>query len=201
MYCTDEEILASFQKDMEKGGRLLFNRYYKPLVLFAETMLSESDLAEDIVQDVFYDFIHDKVFLRVTPEALSTWLFRCVKHACLNRQRDRKEICQADMLLYDVAEEEARTVSPELIADIHKAIRQLPEQTRKVISLVILRDRKYQEAADELHISINTVKSLLSSGLKTLRKQFPDNLFFLFMLRTEGGEMPELCDISGDCCR
>ena len=83
MYCTDEEILASFQKDMEKGGRLLFNRYYKPLVLFAETMLSGSDLAEDIVQDVFYDFIHDKVFLRVTPEALSTWLFRCVKHACL----------------------------------------------------------------------------------------------------------------------
>lgn len=151
--------------------------------MFADTFLPGSDVAEDFVQDVFYRFIKDKTFLHMTPDALATYLFRCVKHACLNYRRDRREICEADLLHYDLAEEEAMTISPELIDNIRQAIKALPEQTRKIITAIIIHDKKYQETADELHISINTVKSLLASGLKTLRRQFPDTLLLLFMLR------------------
>ena len=183
MHETDAEILDALRKNINKGGELLFKRYYKPLVMFADTFLPGSDVAEDFVQDVFYRFIKDKTFLHMTPDALATYLFRCVKHACLNYRRDRREICEADLLHYDLAEEEAITISPELIDNIRQAIKALPEQTRKIITAIIIHDKKYQETADELHISSNTVKSLLASGLKTLRGQFPDTLVLLFMLR------------------
>lgn len=130
MHETDAEILDALRKNINKGGELLFKRYYKPLVMFADTFLPGSDVAEDFVQDVFYRFIKDKTFLHMTPDALATYLFRCVKHACLNYRRDRREICEADLLHYDLAEEEAMTISPELIDNIRQAIKALPEQTR-----------------------------------------------------------------------
>ena len=74
MHETDAEILDALRKNINKGGELLFKRYYKPLVMFADTFLPGSDVAEDFVQDVFYRFIKDKTFLHMTPDG-STYPF------------------------------------------------------------------------------------------------------------------------------
>ena len=41
MRVSDSEILIAFQKDMNEGGKLLFQRYYKPLVLFSGSILDD----------------------------------------------------------------------------------------------------------------------------------------------------------------
>ena len=58
MYPSASEILTAFTKNPDEGGKLLFERYYKPLVLFADSFLTDIHFSEDIVQDVFYDFIN-----------------------------------------------------------------------------------------------------------------------------------------------
>lgn len=179
---SDSEILDAFQQDINKGGKLLFQRYYKPLVLFSGSMLDDCNFPEDIVQDVFYQFIRTKAWRSLIPSALSTYLFRCVKNACLNKIRDQREFSKVELLMYDTIEEEATTISPELIDAIRGAIRKLPEKTRAVITAVVVEGKKYKEAAEELKVSVNTVKTLLSTGLKQLRQQFPDSLLLLFMM-------------------
>lgn len=42
-----------------------------------------------------------------------------------------------------------------------------------------MQDMKYQEVADDLHISINTVKTLLRNGIKHLRSHFSQHLELL----------------------
>ena len=37
MYPSASEILTAFTKNPDEGGKLLFERYYKPLVLFADS--------------------------------------------------------------------------------------------------------------------------------------------------------------------
>lgn len=37
----------------QKGMDLLFDAYYKPLVVWADTFLRDLNLAEDVVQDLF----------------------------------------------------------------------------------------------------------------------------------------------------
>ena len=192
MYCTngkldvmdvsDVEILTAFQKDMNKGGKLLFQRYYKPLVLFSGSMLNDCSFPEDIVQEVFYQFIKNNAYRQLMPEALGTYLFRCVKNACLNKIRDQKEFAQAELLKYDAIEEEATTVSLELIEAIRRAIEELPQKTRMVVTYIIVEGKRYKETAEELGVSVNTVKTLLSGGLKQLRQQFPDSLLLFFLL-------------------
>ena len=44
---------------------------------------------------------------------------------------------------------------------------------------VFMQDMKYQEVADDLHISINTVKTLLRNGIKHLRSHFSQHLELL----------------------
>lgn len=182
MQIADEEILAAFSEDVNKGGKLLFQRYYKPLVVFSSSLLDDCAYLEDMVQDVFYHFIRGKIYQRVSPKALGTFLFRSVKNACMNKMRDSREYSRAELLTLEAAEEEAMTVSPELMQAIHAAIEALPEKTRAVIHAVVIEGKKYREAADQLGVSINTVKTLLSHGLKQLRQQFPDPLIFFFIL-------------------
>ena len=44
MGVSDSEILTAFQRNMNEGGKLLFQRYYKPLVLFSGSMLDDLSL-------------------------------------------------------------------------------------------------------------------------------------------------------------
>ena len=180
MYPSASEILTAFTKNPDEGGKLLFERYYKPLVLFADSFLTDIHFSEDIVQDVFYDFIKHRSYRQIAPEALTTYLFRCIRNTCLNRLRNRKLVMEAELLKFEAAEEEAMTISPELIAAIRETIKQLPDKTRQVIVSILIQGKKYKETAEELNVSVNTLKTLLNYGVKQLRKQFPDTLLLIF---------------------
>lgn len=49
----DSVILETLQNNSNADGDLLFERYYKPLVLFADSMVSNLVDSEDLVQGVF----------------------------------------------------------------------------------------------------------------------------------------------------
>lgn len=180
---SETDILAAFSRSSDEGGRLLFERYYKPLVLFSAFFLNDHSSAEDVVQDVFYNFIRNRTYRQIMAEALTAYLFRCVKNACLNCLRDRRFFFDVELLEAQAVEEEAMTFSPELISAICEAIASLPEKTRLVVTAVMVQGKKYKEAAVELNISVNTVKTLLSHGLKQLRSQFSDFQLLFFWIR------------------
>lgn len=180
----DSVILEILQKDRNAGGELLFQRYYKPLLLFANSIISDQAYAEDLVQEVFYHFIRGEVYRKIMPEVLATYLFRSVKNAAMDRLSQKKTVVSPlDMLRYDVMEEEYQTIDPELIFAIHRAIKALPGRTRLVVEAVFLQGKKYKEVAEELQISVNTVKTLLAKGLKQLRTLFSETLLLLYMLK------------------
>ena len=181
----DSVILEKLQKDRNAGGELLFERYYKPLVLFANSIISDQVYAEDLVQEVFYHFIRGEVYRKITPEVLATYLFRSVKNAALDRLNQKKIVASPlNTLRYDIMEEEYQTIDPEVIFAIHRAIKSLPGRTRLVVEAVFLKGKKYKEVAEELHISVNTVKTLLANGLKQLRTLFSETLILLFFLKS-----------------
>lgn len=184
MNVTDEEILIALRGRFEVGGNLLFIRYYKPLVLFANSIISDLSYAEDLVQDVFYKFIRDKVYENDFPLSLSTYLFRAVKNTCLNVINRKEVVCYGiDLLYYDKEDEKTFLIEPHLVEKIMQEIEGLPERTKFILKAVIFERKKYQDVATECGITINTVKSLLKNGLKTLRSLFPDHFMLLLLIR------------------
>ena len=78
---------------------------------------------------------------------------------------------------YDFLQEVTRQ---ETMRMLYVAIDQLPPQTRNVI-LLNLEGKTNPEVAEELGISVNTVKCLKKSAYETLREALSKNYFVILM--------------------
>ena len=70
-------------------------------------------------------------------------------------------------------------ISYELAELLDRAIDEMPEERRRVFILVRMENKTYQEAADMLHISVNTVKY----HLKRAHAELQDKLSAYILLQ------------------
>ncbi len=176
----NEEIL---KKGDLIGFKFFFKSFYPSLCLFANKYLKDKDVSLDVVQDAFlYLWNKDADFHSVN--AAKSYLYQYVKNRSLNFLRDnelRKKIdlknMESEIFFKDnLVEEETYQI-------IFDAIRTLPPQGQRVIELS-LDGLKNQEIADQLGISINTVKTIKLRAFAALRIELKDNIFLLFVLQT-----------------
>ncbi len=169
---SDEIIKTTYVKNKGDGIRMLFDKYYAALVMYARQMIYDVVSAEDIVQE-FFSKLWDSDYLKnIEAEKLRSYLFRSIRNAVITYSK-RNDLLRntSDVSDIIIEEEVISNIDEELIAATKKAIRNLPERTRIAVEKVMVEHMKYQEAADEMGISINTVKYLLKDGLKKLRTE------------------------------
>lgn len=185
MSVSDAQIIALLQAGKRQGMNALFDRYYKPLVVFADDLLHDLPEAEDTVLEQFVKLWEKELYEHIHPNALSTFLFTIVKNACMN-QITKKGLPteQLDLPHYAIAQEESYLLDETVIETVLAAVRKLPEKTQQVVQSVMCQGLSYQETADELEVSINTVKTLLKAGMRELRSELEEykKMFLLFML-------------------
>ena len=185
MSVSDAQIIALLQAGKRQGMNALFDRYYKPLVVFADDLLHDLPEAEDTVLEQFVKLWEKELYEHIHPNALSTFLFTIVKNACMN-QITKKGLPteQLDLPHYAIAQEESYLLDETVIETVLAAVRKLPEKTQQVVQSVMCQGHSYQETADELKVSINTVKTLLKAGMRELRSELEEykKMFLLFML-------------------
>ncbi len=68
---------------------LLYERYFSKMVWYAGRFLSDSQSAEDIVQEVFIKIIRDPEKFDTT-KIFSTWIYTVTANLCKNKLRDEK---------------------------------------------------------------------------------------------------------------
>ncbi len=179
----DQDILLKLNAHDEQGIEALFIRYYKPLVVFAGSYLHNLAEAEDLVQEQIVKLWTKQAFAPVRAEAFSTFLFTVIKNACLNWLEKRKlSLTSLEFPHFQIAQEEANQMEDEKVKLIAATLEQLPFKTRMVVDLILLQDKTYKQAAEELNVSVNTVKTLLKQGIKGLRRQLKDQHDRLILL-------------------
>ena len=181
---------SKMEKTKNRAGKKerfehIYKEYSKPMYLYALSFLVSEEVAEDAIEEVFINFWKDETYHKIQNEVTKTYLFRSVKNNCLNRLK-KKDVLRdrLDLFREDVAEEEMMMWNDTLIQEVGTAIEEMPEQTREIIQSVFFREMKYQEVADYLGISINTVKTLLKNGMRHLRERFAErvDLFLIIVL-------------------
>lgn len=168
--------------DMVKGGseaayKSFFYNYYSDLVYYAVSIIHDTSLAEDLVQDFFVDFWTNKRYNSVKTN-LSSFLFRSIRNNCLNYIRDVecKNKHLSDYTIEDnVVESSIEEAEQKEI--LYKAINQLPDKCKQIFIKCCVHEYKYQEVAEDLDISINTVRTQMSRAFKSLRKSLSPSLF------------------------
>jgi len=148
-----------------------FCKNYKTACLIALKYVKEYNLAEDLVQDVFIMLWEKKENLQIHTN-LSNYLFTAVKNHSINLvQRNRSITTSLSELFVDLPEEEASNSfsQEELAVKVYKAIQELPQACQAIFRLAYEQNYSYQEIADTLHVSKNTVKTQMGIAYKQLR--------------------------------
>ena len=143
----------------KKEFKALFDLHFKALCIFRNKYTQAQAISEDIVQDVFINLWNDqKVFAHVN--AVKAYLYTSVRNKCLNYIRDSAKFNEKISSSMAETEEEIsnQVIEEDTFNQLYIEIKDLPKSAQEVM-LLALNGLKNQEIADELDISVNTVKT------------------------------------------
>jgi RNA polymerase sigma-70 factor, ECF subfamily len=166
---ADWDLMKQVAQDDEHALRRLVGRYQGLLVNFFLRSGAQS-FAEDLVQETFirlYRYRH-----RAEPRArFTTFLHTLARHVWVDHVRRGsratrlREAWQAEQPDADTASAAAAGVR----LDAARALQELPDEPRAVVTLLFFQGLSQAEAAEVLGIPVGTVKSRLFNALQRLR--------------------------------
>ena len=149
----------------------LFKFNYRPLCMYALHYLQDTDLAEDIVQESFTT-LWEKIGQGFPIINRRTYLYMTVRNRCLDHLR-RKGFPTESLRPHDsygIIDENDAEERSVIEANLWTAIDSLPEKCRQVFLMSKRDGMKYEEIAQELGLSVNTVRNQISKALKVLKE-------------------------------
>lgn len=186
MVISDKAVISSLRLGDKKVYEQLFLDNYKNLVLYAKKFVMETEIARDLVQDVFV-YLWDKRQKLTIDKSLSSYLFRAVHNACINylKREGTKENYIKEFLIKlnegaykTTASEDAYelVVHKDLKERIERIIETLPEQCRNIFRMSRFRGMKNKEIAEIYSISPRTVETQIYRALKILKEKLKPHL-------------------------
>ncbi|MEZ4905935.1 MAG: RNA polymerase sigma-70 factor [Spirosomataceae bacterium] len=176
----DDELFIrkALEANLRMGVELLYKRYYQPMCTHAVKFVGSRETAEDIVSEIFFQFYANKTFLEINT-SYRIYLFRTVRNRAynylrwdLNRKADLIEAAQKPTL--DEHQPDQISQFEELYHDVEEAVNKLPIERRRIYLMRKFEGKKYQEIADELHLSVKTVDVQLSRANQFIRNLLKD---------------------------
>jgi len=173
MILKEQQELRKIRKgDLESFEKLFFS-FYPGLLRYAEMLVRKLEIAEEIVQDVFYNVWKNRESIRIT-QSWKSYLYRSVyNNSMMYLRKKRREVSLEEGLF---PEKEGNSPDPfqelefnEVSAVVSETISSLPERTREIFLLNRQEGLKYREIAERLSISVKTVEANMGRALKALR--------------------------------
>ena len=177
---TDQYLVDSIKNSNQGVFELVFNYYYSGLVVFADRMIKNTAVSEDIVQSVFLKFWETREIIEV--RSLRSYFVQCVKNKCIDHLRNQQVKNRFDAHYSEteiVFTEDDLWTKSELSHLLEVAIANLPPRCREVFWMSRYENLKIAEIADKLNISKRTVETQISNALKILRIKLIDYISFI----------------------
>jgi RNA polymerase sigma factor (sigma-70 family) len=165
------ELIARCKAGDREAHYRLYMLYSRSMYNVAYRIVGGEEDAQDAVQEAFISGFKNLESYR-GDAAFGAWLKRIVVNKAINILKKRKHELMPDDEQWDVAEEEAQVeYRTELSVDrVRKAIEQLPDGYRSVLSLYLLEGYDHQEIAEIMNITESTSKSQLNRAKNKLKE-------------------------------
>jgi len=161
-------------------------QYGKQLLGFIRTKVNTDEDAEDILQDVWYQYSNLNELDAI--ESVSGWLYRVAKNKITDRFRKKKtenledysyeneegEINFKEILLSDTQKPEDSFFKKMFWEELMDALEDLPAKQREAFIQSELEDKTMQQIADESGENIKTIISRKGYAVKFLRERLTD---------------------------
>jgi RNA polymerase sigma factor (sigma-70 family) len=165
-----------------------FLREKDRLLGFIRNRVSSTEEAEDILQDVFYQFISGFDTIE-SLDRVTSWLFSVARNKIIDRyRRDAARPQRAEFALQAANDEDGPISLQEILPDlgntpedsylremiwdaIMEALDELPSDQRQIFIQNEMEERSFREISEETGVSINTLLSRKRYAILALRKR------------------------------
>jgi RNA polymerase sigma-70 factor, ECF subfamily len=143
----------------------LYNWHGAALLLYARGFVPDASAAEDLVHGVFLNLLRTRPQVREAPAA---YLYRAVKNAALNAQRNRaREAPMPDREIWFTH----RGGDHEATLALQAALAELPQEQREAVVMRIWSGMTLEEVAQATDVPLNTAASRYRYALEKLRER------------------------------
>ena len=176
-------------KQLADGNRIVFKKifedYYRPLCGFSRRFIADPEICDDIVQESFLGLWNKRAEIE-DFNAIKSFLYTSVRNACLNylrhenvKHKNEEEIKKLSSEWYA----EDLIVEEEVYSQVYEAIKELSPQARNTV-IMTMNGLTNPEIAEELNISVNTVKTIKKRSYNFLRGKLKGVHWVLLLLLT-----------------
>jgi RNA polymerase sigma factor (sigma-70 family) len=166
-----EDLIARCKAGDREAHYRLYKLYSRAMYNVSFRITGREEDAEDALQEAFISAFRNLESYRADA-AFGAWLKRIVVNKAINILKKRRHELMPEDEQWDVAEEESSgEYREELTVDrVRKAIDQLPDGYRAVLSLYLLEGYDHEEIGEILGITESTSKSQLNRAKGKLRE-------------------------------
>lgn len=182
----DEKLISFIQKGNIQAFTITYERYHKMLYALAYKYIKDADTAKDAVQYVFVKLWENHASLLITIN-LKNYLYTMTRNYILNYIRNENSaIVHNYQMLQESDDYEDNLIEiiekKELMEFFYKAMELLPQQKRAICLYKIDNKLSNQEIAEEMNLSIATVKTHYAQAIKLLRNHLNKMLIFISLI-------------------
>lgn len=182
---NDQQIIELIRHDNHMAFSMLFERWYKELVMYAHIFIHDTDKCEDIVQSVFARLWENRHKLKINTSA-PAYLHSSVKNHCLNilkHDKIRNEYKIYVTAFQDDFEDLNKGLNfKECLEKFNRSVDELPEKYREIFILSRIHGFKYDEIASRIGISKRTVEERMKKAIFILKSLMKDFLIILMFV-------------------
>jgi RNA polymerase sigma-70 factor, ECF subfamily len=174
---SDQSLAESIKNSNQGVFELVFNYYYSGLVVYADQIIKDTVISEDIVQSVFMKLWETRETIEI--RSFRSYFMQCVKNRCIDHLRSQQVKQRFDNRIPEAASmvmEEDLWTKNELNELLDRAVEDLSPRCREIFWMSRHENLKIAEIAEKLKISKRTVETQISKALKILRVRLIDYL-------------------------
>lgn len=176
---------ASLPEQNQAIGNELIRQRNK-LLSFIRKRVPDQEEAEDILQDVFYQFIESYRLMKPVEQA-GAWLFRVARNRITDRFRKKKPenlgnlsggrdengdpLLLSEILSANEVSADAKMMNDLVRQKINTALNALPKEQKEIFVQHEIEGKSFQEIADETGLSINTLLSRKRYAVLSLKEK------------------------------
>lgn len=190
---AEKKLIEQLKQGDERAYSYLYDSYYVLLCCIANSYVKDSFTAETIVSDVIFHMWEIRSTLNITL-SLTSYLSRAVRNHSLNYLAsgyERNELQLSFLLAEEMPDEEVfvsddtpqvQIERREMLKRAYDSINRLPKECREVFKKSRLEEKTYTEIADELGISVNTVKYHMKNAIASLQGDLRKRTLFIVLV-------------------
>jgi RNA polymerase sigma factor (sigma-70 family) len=154
--------------NVEDLAEAAFRDHYFELVRFLRRRTGSQERAEDLAQTVFADAVVGLQRFEPGKTPVLAWLYTVARRRLIDEARHRSRQAEHERAQAD-ASAPTLVYGPELAKVLMRAIRDLPEEARRVVVMRLLEGRGFAEIARELSVSEAACKMRFTRALRLVR--------------------------------